>query len=73
MFENIGIIFKGKVMGQMLLDFEIKNVFNLVEKIEKKYRRQQVVAESVSVENSVIIGYIGIVIVIFMSDFINYV
>lgn len=44
MFENIGIIFKGKVMGQMLLDFEIKNVFNLVEKIEKKYRRQQVVA-----------------------------
>lgn len=37
MSENI--IFKGKAMGQMLLDFEIKNVPNLVEKIEKKYRR----------------------------------
>lgn len=30
---------QGKAMGQMLLDFEIKNVPNLVEKIEKKYRR----------------------------------
>lgn len=39
MSENTGVIFKGKAMGQMLLDFEIKNVPNLVEKIEKKYRR----------------------------------
>ncbi|XP_061188925.1 uncharacterized protein LOC133197098 [Saccostrea echinata] len=30
---------QGKAMGQMLLDFEIKNVPNLVEKIEEKYRR----------------------------------
>lgn len=73
MSENTGIIFKGKAMGQMLLDFEIKNVPNLVEKIEKKYRRQQAAAQSVSAENSVTTRYIGTVTVIFMSDLINHV